>query len=74
MFQKIINKYQTTYSANNWEKTIKNREVAKNNFRATGDIKKAKAFVNSITMYRPHTHFAEHGEHIIFSLEPAYTF
>jgi hypothetical protein len=79
MFQTIIKKYQLTYSANNWEQTIKNREVAKNNYRATGDIKKAKAFVNSVVMYKPHTHFVEHGEHVIFSNqglalapEPAY--
>jgi len=80
MFQKFTKNYQAVHVANNWLQTIKNREMVKNNFRTTGDIKKAKVFVNTVTMYQPHTHFADHGEHIIFSFgdlalapEPVYT-
>ena len=81
MFQTIIKMYQSQCSANNWQQTIRTREIAKNNYRVTGDVKKAKAFIKSVTTYKPHTHFAEHGEHVIFSnerlalaTEPAYSF
>ena len=81
MFQTITKKYLLNYSAQDWQQTIRNREIAKNNYRATGDIKKAKAFANSIAMYKPQTHVVEHKEHIIFNFEglhlapePAYKF
>lgn len=80
MFYTIIKKYQSNNTANTWKQIIKNREIAKNNYHATGDINKAKAFVNAITQYKPHTHFTDHGEHVLFSnqelilaSEPAYT-
>lgn len=81
MFQKYIKKYKTNLSANMWQQTLRKREMAKNNFRLMGDVKKANAFVNTTMQYSPHTHFVSHGEHVIFSSEmlldpliPAYVF
>ena len=81
MFHTIIKTYQTQYSAKNWQRTIRTRAIAKNHYRVTGDVKKTRAFINSVAMYKPHTHFAKHKEHVIFSYEglalatkPAYMF
>lgn len=81
MFQTYQKNFQTRYLARTWQQALKKKELAKNNYRATGDLKKAKAFVNTIMNYAPHTHFVSHGEHVIFSndrllepLSPVYVF
>jgi hypothetical protein len=79
MFMQLINRYQSKNSANSWKQILQKKQILKNNFRSTGDINKAKLFAKDIASYTPHTHFATHGEHVIFSsellaipLEPAY--
>jgi hypothetical protein len=70
MFNTYIKNYQSYRFANNWQQTLQHKAMLKNSFRATGDIKKAKVFVKDVTNYSPHTHFAGHGEHVIFSFNP----
>ena len=72
MFQTFIKNYQAKNIAINWQQTLQKKEIVKNNYRVTGNIKKAKVFVNNITNYIPHTHFASHREHVIFSSEALY--
>lgn len=66
MIQTIIKNYQSTYLAHTWRQTVKKRVITKNNFQATGDIKKAKTFLSALTSYKPHAHFVSHGEHVVF--------
>lgn len=48
MFNKNLIFNRTCYVSNNWKKSLRNREIAKNNYRLSGDMKKAKAFVKLI--------------------------
>lgn len=66
MIQTIIKNYQSTYLANTWRQAVRKRVITKNNFQATGDIKKAKTFFSAVISYKPHTHFVSHGEHVVF--------
>ena len=76
MFYTQFNKF-TNYSLN-WQKNLRDREMAKNSYRALGDIKKAKTFVNCVKKYKAQTNFVEVREHIIFSADitvaPAYNY
>ena len=81
MFKKFISNYQSQLFANTWQHTLKHKEMTRNNLHISGDLKNAKTFVHNFHTYKPHTHFAEHGEHIIFSnvdlalaTNPAYRF
>jgi len=58
--------YQSQKFANTWQKTLQNKEVLRNNYQVTGDIKKAKMFVKIVNEYSPHTHGPKHEERIIF--------
>lgn len=76
-----IKKYQLMNNSQTWQQSLKNKEVTKNNFRATKDIKKAKAFVNAIANFNFCFEFESKKELVIFSsdlleipLSPAFTF
>lgn len=61
--------YQTRYFSKTWQVALRKREIEKNNFRATGDIKKAKIFVKmveNITFHTELTNFVETMEYTIF--------
>ena len=81
MFHTIIKNYQSKLSGSTWQKTLRNKEVAKNNYQVNGDIKKAKAFVSMASHYTFEPVSPEPLEHIIFSydkltvaLNPAYSY
>jgi hypothetical protein len=64
-----------------WQQALKRREIEKNNYHATGDIKKAKAFVAMVSNFTFPIKNEQETEHVIFSSEalavplvPAYTF
>jgi hypothetical protein len=61
--------YQSQFLAKTWQKALRQREIEKNNFHATGDIKKAKAFVKMVNNFTFKTDFSKLGEQIIFSSE-----
>jgi len=48
MFNKYVKNVPNYYVSHNWKKTLRNREIAKNNYRLSGDIKKANAFVKLV--------------------------
>jgi hypothetical protein len=61
--------YQTRHLSKTWQLALKRREIEKNNFRATGDLKKAKAFVKMFENFRFHIDFVDFVqtvEHIVF--------
>ena len=81
MFQTYQNKNQSQFLARTWQKALQKREMQKNSYRATGDIKKAKAFVKMVSNFSFKTDFERATEHVIFSsealaapLRPAYLF
>ena len=80
MFQRFQKNHQSQYLAKTWQQTLRKREITKNNYHATGDIKKAKAFVTMISNFTFQTNTRD-SEHVIFSsdaiavpLRPAYVF
>lgn len=76
MFYTQFNKF-TNHSLT-WQNNLRNREIAKNSYRALGDMKKAKDFVNNVNKYKMRTDFVDEKEHIIFSsdiaIAPAYSY
>jgi len=77
MFQRINKNYQSKKLANTWQQSLRNRQIAKNNFQVHGDIKKANAFVQMVANYSFVPVEKSSNEKIIFSLDsavaPAYT-
>lgn len=67
MFYTALIKNQLHYSAQTWQQTLKNREIAKNNFRVTKDMRKAKAFVSAVTNFTFSNEVTLVKEFIIFS-------
>lgn len=67
MFNTYIKNYQTKYLSKTWLQVLRKREVKKNNYRVSGSIKKAKAFVRMVNNFTFETDFAKLGEQIIFS-------
>lgn len=65
--KKIQLEYNVEYNAQVWQQTLKNREVAKNNYRVTKDIRKAKAFVAAVSNYTFSSEVNIAKEFIIFS-------
>jgi len=60
---------QTRHFSKAWQIALRRREVEKNNFRATGNLKQAKEFVKMVQNFRFHTEFADFAEvveHTIF--------
>ena len=55
------------YFAKTWQQTLRRREIQRNNYRVTGDLKKAKAFVTMLSSFtfRPMNNHS--SEHVIFS-------
>lgn len=49
MFQNNHKKNQS--QATTWLQMLQKREIEKNNYRATGDLRKAKEFVNMLLRY-----------------------
>ena len=59
--------YQSPSFSHTWQKALRQREIEKNNFRAIGDIKKAKAFVKMVNNFTFKTELEKFGEQLIFS-------
>jgi hypothetical protein len=68
MFYTIFDKFQLQHYSLTWQQTLRSREIAKNGYRALGDIKKAKAFVKNISNYSQQTYIESFREIVIFSL------
>ncbi len=56
MFQIYKKTYQTKYLAKTWQQALRSREITKNNYRVTGDMKKAKAFTRMVSQWNKFTH------------------
>ena len=65
MFQK--NTCQSIYLGKTWQQSLKKREVVKNNYHATGSIKKAKNFVRTAANFAFQTNAEKTPEQIVFS-------
>jgi len=66
----IFNKNQQSQNlSRTWQQAMKNREIAKNNYHATGDLKQAKDFVKMVSNFRFENTFEKLSEHVIFSTE-----
>ena len=50
-FNTFIKNKQRRLLSKTWREKLVSREIEKNNFRMTGNIKKAKAFANSVALY-----------------------
>lgn len=80
MFHTINKNYQNKHLAKTWQNKLSKREVCKNNYHATGDIKKAKAFISTFATFSFKSDFAQTVEHVIFSSDalavplPAYAY
>ena len=59
------------YLAKTWQQALKQREIEKNNYRVTGDLKKAKSFVSLVSNFTFPETDNHASEHVIFS---AYAF
>lgn len=69
-FNTFIKNKQRRLLSKTWREKLVSREIEKNNFRTTGNIKKAKVFANSVALYHeqvkiPVNQFTE--QTIIFS-------
>lgn len=58
---------QNNYLSQTWKQALQKREMEKNNYHMTGNLKKAKAFVKMVGDFTFQTDFAKFGEQIIFS-------
>ncbi|HWY78833.1 MAG TPA: hypothetical protein VNW29_00590 [Candidatus Sulfotelmatobacter sp.] len=67
MFKTYQKNYQSKNFAKIWKHALHNREIAKNGYHATGDIKKAKAFAKMVSTVVFRTDFESSTEHVIFS-------
>ncbi len=67
MFQTYIKNYQSKLSANTWQQSLRNKEIARNSYLTHGDIKKAKAFVNMVSNFKFQTIQQTPTEQVIFS-------
>ena len=72
-------KNKQQYLAKTWQQTLRKREIEKNNYRVTGDLKKAKIFVSLVSNFTFPPMDNQAFEHVIFSsdtlavpLRPAY--
>ena len=52
-----------------WQQALRNKQIAKNSYRAFGDIKKAKSFVQSVSNYTPQAFIDHLNEIVVFSLD-----
>ncbi len=59
--------YQTNHQARTWQQALQKREVERNNYHVTGDIKKAKEFVKMVDSFIFQTTIANTNEQIIFA-------
>lgn len=69
MFMTYQKKIQTQYLARTWQKSIRQREVERNNYHVTGDLKKAKNFVILVSNYTFPSEPRATFEQLIFSCE-----
>ncbi|HSX09640.1 MAG TPA: hypothetical protein VLF93_05785 [Candidatus Saccharimonadales bacterium] len=69
MFYFITNNYQTNHNAKNWQTVLERKEIERNNFHATGNIKKAKEFVKLIERFNSQVTFVQPQELPLFSKE-----
>jgi hypothetical protein len=67
MFYINTQNYQTKHLAKTWQNALQKREVERNNYHVTGDIKKAKAFVRMVENFTFKTDFSQLVEQTIFS-------
>jgi hypothetical protein len=68
MFYTNTKNYQTKHLAKTWQNALQKREIEKNNYHVTGDIKKAKAFVRMVENFTFKTDdFTQLVEKTIFS-------
>ena len=70
MFYTNTKNYQTRHLAKTWQYALQKREVERNNYRITGDIKKAKAFVRMVENFTFKKEFSNSDEQTIFSKDP----
>lgn len=70
-FMKALNKNnQTRYLSKTWHDMQAAREVQKNNYRATHDLKTSRAFMSAVLKYQPTKVEVKHSEPtVIFSRE-----
>jgi hypothetical protein len=66
MFNTTIKKFQQYNSSQTWRQSLRNRVITKNNYRANGNIKKAKAFVHLFSEYSFSPAAITSAEQIIF--------
>ena len=64
--------HQTRYFSKTWQLALRKREIEKNNFHATGNLKKAKAFVRMVENFTFHTnsHFVDFAEAVEYTIFP----
>jgi hypothetical protein len=55
------------YHSQTWQQALRKKEVEKNSYRFTDNIKKAKAFAKILNNFTFCSDFKEFGEQIIFS-------
>jgi len=69
MFYFITKMYQTNHTAKNWQTALERKEVERNNFHATGNIKKAKEFVKLVEGFNSQITFVQPHELTLFAKE-----
>jgi len=67
MFKTTIKNYQTRYLSRTWQESLQKKATIKNNYLVTGDIKKAKNFVNTVSHFTFQPSSENSNEQIIFS-------
>ena len=69
MFTIYTKNNQLQFISNTWQQKLRNREMTKNNYRATGNIKKARAFVRMVQNMKSNypNKMVLNSEHVIYS-------
>ena len=66
MFMSYQNNLQSQHFAKTWQKTLKSREIMKNNYHIYGDLKRAKIFVAMVNNVSFCTNSKQISEQVVF--------